>query len=365
MINSFDVSGALATDAQSVAKLRLLAKKDPDQALKATARQFEALFMNMLLKSMREATPKDGMLDSEQTRFYTSMLDQQLAQNLSAKGVGLADIMVRQLSRPALPAPPSATPAAAPAVNTNTTPEPQPDAIVPAAPRNTIRENDGLDSEQTRFYASMLDPQLTQNLSAQGIDNMIKQLSRTVVPAVPPPAVPAAIPPAIPAPAPRADAIVPPAARDFVNMVWPHAQAASRATGIRAHFVVAQAALESGWGKHEIRRADGGQSYNLFGVKAGRNWLGPVVEAVTIEYVNGVPQKTVEKFRAYGSYAEGFRDYAKLLLNNPRYAAVLEQQDAAGFARGLQRAGYATDPTYADKLTRILNGTTLRQNLTA
>ena len=285
MINSFDISGALAVDAQSVDRLRLQAKKDPDQALKGAARQFEALFMNMLLKSMREATPQDGPFNSEQTRLYTSLLDQQLAQNLSAKGIGLADIMTRQLTR----------------------------AVVPDAPR---------------------------------------------IPAAAP--APAPAPAADPAPARQSGSFVPPAAREFVNKVWNYARDAGQAIGIPAQFVVAQAALESGWGRHEIRRADGNPSFNLFGIKAGRNWSGPVVETVTTEHINGTLQKTVEKFRAYDSYAEAFRDYGNLLRGNPRYAAVLDRQDAAGFARGLQQAGYATDPMYADKLMRILQGNTLR-----
>lgn len=288
MLDSFDISGRLAIDSQGIEKLRLQARKDPDRALKAAAQQFEALFMNMLLKSMREATPQDGLFDSEQTRFYISMLDQQLAQSLSAKGIGLADIMIRQLTRPSFP-----------------------------------------DTEQ--------------------------------------PSVPAAAPPAAEtAPAPQPGAFAPPPGNqtgEFVSMLWPHARAASQATGIPAHFMVAQAALESGWGKHAIRHADGSPSFNLFGIKAGRNWSGPVVEAVTTEYVNGVPQKKVERFRAYSSYEEGFRDYANLLMSNPRYASVLDQQNAAGFARSLQQAGYATDPMYADKLMRILNSNVLRQSL--
>lgn len=288
MTSLSDISGMLAVDVQSVDKLRLQIKQDPDKALKEVAQQFEVLFMNMLLKSMREATPKEGMLDSEQTQFYTSMLDMQYAQSLSAKGIGLADMMVKQLTR------------------------------------------------------SVVTPEELQNM---------------------PNAIPSTldISPAIPsgasAPLPASQT------RDFVNTLWPHAQAVSQATGIPANFMVAQAALESGWGKHEIRRADGSPSFNVFGIKAGRSWSGPVAETVTTEYVNGVAQKTVEKFRAYSSYAEGFRDYANLLLNNPRYAAALEQQDAAGFARGLQQAGYATDPMYADKLMRILNGNVLRNSL--
>jgi len=150
----------------------------------------------------------------------------------------------------------------------------------------------------------------------------------------------------------------------FVNRIWNHAVDAARSIGVPPQFMVGQAALESGWGKHEIRTADGGASHNLFGVKAGRGWNGPSVEKTTTEFVNGVAQKTTAKFRVYSSYGEAFKDYAKLIGGNPRYAGVLSQaQDARGFARGLQQAGYATDPAYADKLVRVINSTTLRQSL--
>ena len=152
---------------------------------------------------------------------------------------------------------------------------------------------------------------------------------------------------------------------DFVNRLWPHAAAASRATGIAPGFMIGHAALESGWGRAEIRGSNGEPSYNLFGIKAGRGWNGAVIEATTTEYVNGVAQKSVEKFRAYASYAEAFKDYANLLGSNPRYAAVIDNgNDPAKFAAGLQQAGYATDPMYADKLNRILQGSALRQGLT-
>ena len=141
----------------------------------------------------------------------------------------------------------------------------------------------------------------------------------------------------------------------FQERLAGHAEEASRSTGIPAKFMLAQAALESGWGKKEILAADGSTSHNLFGIKAGNGWKGRVVEAVTTEYVNGVPQKRVEKFRAYDSYADSFRDYANLLRSNPRYQSVLANAtDVAGFAQGLQRAGYATDPNYAAKLTNII-----------
>jgi flagellar protein FlgJ len=170
--------------------------------------------------------------------------------------------------------------------------------------------------------------------------------------------------PAATVPAPSTESVdVPASAKDFVSRVWPHAVEASRSTGVPPQFVVAHSALESGWGKSEIRRADGTSSYNLFGVKAGKNWTGATVEATTTEYVDGRPQQVVERFRAYASYEEGFRDYANLLRSNSRYGDVIGSQDGTEFARRLQQAGYATDPMYADKLSRIINGPTLRQAL--
>ena len=147
--------------------------------------------------------------------------------------------------------------------------------------------------------------------------------------------------------------------------MWPQAVEASRATGIPARFLVAQAALETGWGKYELKNADGSPSHNLFNIKAGKRWAGDTVSTATTEYSNGVATRENARFRSYGSYAESFRDYARLISSNPRYAAVLGQDDAAAFARGLQSAGYATDPLYADKLARIINGNTLRTALAA
>ena len=301
-IQGADITSRLALDAQSVEQLRAQAKGDPDRALKSAARQFEALFMNMLLKGMREASPQDGPFDSEQTRLYTSLLDQQLAQTLSGRSIGLAEIMVRQLKQGGASA---ATPAPAAA----------------AAPGNAAP-------------AATAGPDATDA-------------------------------PAASAPARTSDARVPESVRGFMAQQASNAQAASAATGIPARFLLAQAALESGWGKREIRGADGTASHNLFGIKAGRNWTGRVVEAATTEYVDGKPVRSVERFRAYGSYAESFRDYASLIANNPRYAQVRGRQDEVAFAYGLQRAGYATDPLYADKLLRVMDGIRTRYSITA
>ena len=147
-------------------------------------------------------------------------------------------------------------------------------------------------------------------------------------------------------------------AADFVQQHTQAAQGAEASTGIAAAFMIGQAAHESGWGRKEIKHADGSPSFNLFGIKAGADWKGPVAETRTTEVVNGQAVKTVARFRAYASYAESFADYARLMKNSPRYQPVLAQaQDAASFASGLQRAGYATDPAYAAKLTRVINTT--------
>lgn len=331
MVISPDISSKLAIDAKSIDDLHLMSKQNPDEALQKVAQQFEALFMNMLLKSMREATPKDGLFDSQQTQFFTQMYDQQLAQHISTKGIGVADMMVQQLAR------------------TNHSPDSktsisQTDAILSTiqSVNNSSLITDGHPNDKSK--------QLWQN--TQTSSNATVPSNKFISPV---------------------DELIANAqigntqsnrslnhSTDFIDKLLPHAKTASLSTGIPPHFMLAQAALESGWGKHEIRHADNRPSYNLFGIKAGANWKGDVIETVTTEYVNGVPQKMVEKFRAYNSYAEGFNDYAKLLLDNPRYAKVLKSNDAATFANGLQRAGYATDPLYADKIIRILNSDKLQ-----
>lgn len=150
------------------------------------------------------------------------------------------------------------------------------------------------------------------------------------------------------------------ASERFVRQHQLAAQAAEAATGIPASNILGQAALESGWGKHEIKMPDGSASHNLFGIKAGPGWKGKVAEVTTTEYTNGVAQKVTAKFRAYDSYAEAFTDHARLLSQSPRYSQTVAMADSVkDYAQGLQKAGYATDPAYANKLTNVIN-TTLR-----
>ena len=122
--------------------------------------------------------------------------------------------------------------------------------------------------------------------------------------------------------------------------------------------MLGQAGHETAWGQHEIKLKGGAPSYNVFGIKAGAGWTGKVAEVSTTEYVHGVPQKTVARFRAYDSYDDAFKDYAHMISQSPRYAQVkLQTGSAQAFASGLQKAGYATDPDYASKLSRAINAT--------
>jgi flagellar protein FlgJ len=273
----------LAFDARSLESLKARASSDPKGAARAAAKQFEALFMQELLKSMRSATLASGMLDNEGSKLGTEMLDTQLATQMSGLPGGLSDIIARQMERQM--------------------------GLAPGPIPTTRRAND-----------------------------------------TPAPLESAARPTRIPQAG----------AAGFVQQHQSAARAAEAQTGIPAAFMVAQAAHETGWGRKEILHADGSPSFNLFGIKAGANWKGPVAEITTTEYVGGQPRKVVAKFRAYGSYAESFADYARLMKDSPRYQQVLAHRgDASAFARSLQSAGYATDPAYADKLTRVIN-TTLR-----
>jgi flagellar protein FlgJ len=289
---SSDLTGKLALDTKDLSGLKQSAKAGSPEALKGAATQFEAMYINMMMKSMRDATPQDGMLDNQQTKMFTSMLDQQMSQNLAKRGIGLADVLVRQLS--------------------------------------------------------------TQNANAQAL----------AIGGEPGAAMPGAMdagtmmktPGAIAAPAAGSGSSKQaPHVRSFQEKLAVHADAAEAATGVPAKFMLGQAALETGWGKRVIHNRDGSTSHNLFGIKAGASWKGKVATAVTTEYVNGQAHARVEKFRSYDSYADAFKDYANMLKSNPRYQKVLAHGgDAATFAHGLQRAGYATDPLYAAKLSKII-----------
>lgn len=315
---NLDQTSKLALDTNSLNGLKNSAKAGTPAAMKEAATQFEAMFINMMMKSMRDATPQEGMLDNQQTKTFTTMLDQQTSQNLAKRGVGLADVLVRQLSANQMGQ----------------------QALAIGA--------DGMSSDAAAG-AGRLTPSLSNaaamygNGAALGAGAAVNAVSGTAASKAPP----------LPATT-ETGRVQAPHVRAFQEKLHEHAHAAEQTTGVPAKFMLGQAALETGWGKRMIRNADGSNSNNLFGIKAGAGWKGKVATAVTTEYVNGKPQTKVEKFRAYDSPADSFRDYANMIAKNPRYEKVIGSSDAATFAQGLQRAGYATDPNYAAKLTRLI-----------
>lgn len=271
-------TNALAADARSLNALKYEAGQNSAQAAKEAAKQFESLFMRELIKSMREATMKSGLLDSPGGDLGADLLDQQLAVHMSGMPGGLSEQIARQLSQRI-----------------------SGDTVTPTTslPVTTIPRP-----------------------SAESLGSWRPSGSQS----------------------------------EFVQR---HAAAAARveqSSGIPSAFMLGQAGHETGWGRSEITMSDGSPSFNLFGIKATGGWSGKVAEITTTEYVNGAPQKQVAKFRAYDSYEDSLRDYARLITQSPRYAQVSQQTDSVqAYANGLQRAGYATDPDYASKLSRSIN----------
>ncbi len=219
-----------------------------------------------------------------------------------------------------------------------------------------------MDNETTKLGTEMLDQQFAQQLTGLpgGLSQAIeRQLARNLP--QPNGLAPDAARPAEPAPLPSlGKRNVPERAAQFILKNDNAAKQVEAESGIPASFMLAQAAHETGWGRSPIRNRDGSDSHNVFGIKAGPSWKGKVAEITTTEYVNGVARKVTAKFRAYDSIEDSFRDYAKLLKGNQRYAgavAAAETGSAQAFAQHLQRAGYATDPAYAEKLSRVINTT--------
>ena len=269
-------------DFQGLASLKNDAKAQAPTALKEAARQFESLFTQMLLKSMREANKsfgEDSLFGSDQGDMYQDMFDDQIAMQMSkGKGLGLADMLVRQLQG-------------------------------------------GL--------------QATEKTSA----------------------------PATSAPAANTQALTT-SKEDFLRQLGPHAEKAARELGVDPSALLAQAALETGWGRSVPSNAQGDSSFNLFGIKAGSEWSGATVNVPTLEFEEGIPVRKVERFRAYDSPADSFRDYAALIRDSSRYASARGAGDnIEAFASALQQGGYATDPHYAQKIAAVASEVRARSDV--
>lgn len=307
---SFSASEPSALDFSSLNTLKRgvrAGEKAPADQQREVARQFEAMFIQMMLKQARKSQ-MPTLFDSQATRMAQSLSDEQSALALANPGLGLAGALMAQMRGQSSDA--SVDPLANP----------------PEAARSRLP---GL---QSRIGTG-------QRVVADSIDSLIDLLaSRRLGDKI-------------------SSAIqgAPEHIRAFVDQMSAAAQAASNRSGVPAKLILSQAALESGWGQREILRPDGTTTHNLFGIKAGGNWHGEVVNVMTTEYDDkGVPHKVEQPFRAYKTYADSFADYASLIGNSGRYSEVTTAPSAEEAARRIQTAGYATDPSYADKLISIM-----------
>jgi len=348
------------------------------------ARQLEGQFAQMLIKSMREASFGDSLFPGE-NQMFREMYDQRIAEAMTrGRGMGLSSIIARQLGGAdgaAQPLDPAIKPQAAVRAYQLASPEPSSLPLRGEKPELV----DPLQGMQGSGPSAYLDPQVqaldliagreSSNMhAALGVGNPYDSDNATAgmdastmaddrwsnVSA-----------------AERAAAVDTRSAdlaanqfgkhtpEGFVASVWPHAEKAARELGVDPRALVAQAALETGWGKRHIKRDNGDSSHNLFGIKA-TGWSGERATTGTHEYVNGQRRNEVASFRAYGSVAESFGDYVRMLKNSPRYQSALKAgSDVRGFAQGLQRAGYATDPSYASKIAAIAAGPTIERAVAA
>ncbi len=324
MINSSNGNGLLTglgssdagvyTDLSGLQKIKQVNKQgDGEQALQAIAKQFESVFLNMMMKSMREANEAfkdEGMSGSNEMDFYQQMFDQQLALSLSSRGgMGLADALVRQMreSMPGDQAAPQLSPVS------------QLTPITPMSQLGPVPQRSSAPLQSYREVAASDSP-AASTAASPFVDQ-----------------------------------------QDFIQRLTPLAATAANEIGVDPRYLISQAALETGWGQHLIVDDAGRNSHNLFGIKAGADWPGPVAEVETLEYRDGVPVTETARFRAYASYAESFRDYASFVGAKQRYQEALNAApDPEQYLHELQRAGYATDPDYASKIIDIV-----RRNFTA
>jgi flagellar protein FlgJ len=279
---------------------RAAGNNDP-AAIRTVAQQFEGMFTRMMLKSMRDAIGPDPMFGSDQEQMYQGMADDQLSIQLSkGKGFGLADMLVRQLQKMGVKGADEAA---------NAT-----DTAGPAGKAPAMTAPGAAGAKAAAAYSATERVSTTSSTAADA------------------------------------------AQTNFVQDLWPQAQEAGQLLGVDPRHLIAQAALESNWGRNMPRDSAGRCSNNLFGIKASAGWSGATLTSDTQEFQGGVATTTSAQFKAYATPAQSFQDYVALLRNNPRYSTALNTgDDARAFATGLQRGGYATDPDYANKIAAVAN----------
>lgn len=294
-------------DLNSLDKLRANALQDDKAALKEVAQQFEGIFVQMLMKSMRDANAvfeSDSPMNTEYTKFYEQMHDQQMSLDLSSKGMlGLADLMVQQLS-------------------------PETSDMTPAS---VMRMQQGqIDSSSLNHQAQQVESVVEQIIS--GKVEPQQAATQEIM---------------------QAEFVN---REDFVTRLYPMAKAAADKLGTTPEVLLAQAALETGWGQKMVRQYNGEQSFNLFNIKADNRWQGHKAAVNTLEFEQGIAVKQRADFRVYDSFEQSFNDFVGFLKQNGRYQEALQMAaKPEAFINGLQQAGYATDPKYAQKVISVMS----------
>ncbi|MBV1929334.1 MAG: flagellar assembly peptidoglycan hydrolase FlgJ [Gammaproteobacteria bacterium] len=288
-------------------QMRAQARNGDSEALSGAARQFESVFVQMMLKAMRDTVPEGGLFDSEQSDFYEGMFDQQISLNIAnGKGIGLAEVIERQMSGMQGGAPAGDAPG-----DEQRAPLKMPVRSPFAALRPSAIDQSGVDLALAK-----------QNGELQAR----AQTSATWAPASP---------------------------QAFAAELRPYAQRAAATLGVSENLLIAQAALETGWGQKIIPHNEGGSSFNLFGIKASASWQGDKASTATLEYRDGVALRERADFRAYRSLQQSFDDYVSFVREQPRYSEALNPSDDKHYVEALQQSGYATDPAYAEKILAV------------
>ena len=308
------------TDFSGFSEMRAQARVDPQASLKQVAKQFEGIFIQMMLKSMRDASMGDEIFDSDQSKLYRDMFDKQVALDMASnKGIGIADSLVRQLSK--------------------------------TMPKKDTPETFSI--EPNRHSESFENGKLLP-LPARKMNSIVQDsvtgLSKFELSGI----------------KPISDKTQFKSPEEFTQYILPYAEKAAKEIGVSPLVLVSQAALETGWGKAVTRHPDGSSSYNLFNIKADNRWDGQQVVKSTLEYDNGVAKYEKASFRAYDSYADSFDDYVDFLRTNNRYDDALRHDgDDQLFITDLHKAGYATDPNYANKILDILKRDSIQEHAKA
>lgn len=327
------------TDFNGLAKLKNQARQDSPEALKEVAKQFESIFLNNVLKSMREAKLADGVMDNDQSKFYNEMYDHQLAVHLSGSpGVGLADLIVKQLGHDQ---PKNEKQDTEDSLNRS--------AGVSRSGTEQVHAANRQSSGKINPAAGFIDGQATVTPYIQGsgpLDQMTEFPFDNEYP--------------MSGGLKDGQSLPIQSAEEFVRRLHPLAVQAAKELGVEPKVILAQAALESGWGRSVIKNGNGDNTYNLFNIKADKSWQGKQAQVATLEFDQGIAKKVNAGFRSYDSFEASFKDYVGFIKSNPRYGDALKKAgNAEQYMHELQRAGYATDPKYADKVMSIYQGNTM------